>query len=87
MPLKTTLEKEILEEQISRAKDPVIEQQFQDFLHRWEIRNKNKKRKDPNYLNKFPAVALIILTVFLCIAFTAIFLMVLSIIGKADLGI
>jgi hypothetical protein len=86
MPLKSTLEKEILEEQISRARDPVVEQQFQDFLQRWEIRNRNKNRKDPNYLNKFPAIALIALTIFLCIAFAAIFIMVLSTITNTNLG-
>ncbi|MHC4131089.1 MAG: hypothetical protein ACYSSP_11540 [Planctomycetota bacterium] len=76
------LEEKILEEQIASNEDPIIRQQFQEFLQQWEKRRRNKKVKDPNYLNKFPAIAIIALTIFLCLSFAAIFFMVLSWLGK-----
>ncbi|MHC4265622.1 MAG: hypothetical protein ACYSUK_06780 [Planctomycetota bacterium] len=73
----------LLEEEVVKTKDPVIRHQFLNFIEHQEKRKEDKKDgSDPNYLNSLPAMAIIALTIVLCLSFAVFIFAILRWIGN-----
>jgi hypothetical protein len=73
----------LLEEEVAKTEDPVIRQQFLDFIEHQEERKEHKKNgTDRNYLSSIPTAAIVVLTVVLCLFFASFIFMILRWIGS-----